>query len=204
MRARKFDLDTSKVNPFNYTKTRYLTRLFNSLSLLFPKGERFFMESIRHYEKIMTPELLAEAKLFYKEEANHSIQHKKLNDMLKQIGYNTDKLEAAALQRLNSLGNNPETRLMITCALEYFTQYGADLLKIIDPLIFKENEGSALWRWHAEEEAGEGHRTIAHSVLKHVNPDYSRAKFAFICVYSTLLLLAATKDNYVELSKKVA
>lgn len=201
MRAYNFQLDTSRVGLYDYTKNYYLTRLFNSLSILFPKGEFHFMSAIRHYEKELTPALLAEAKIFYKEEARHSMEHKKLNDMLKADGFDIDGLELSIKRKLKTLGTSPENNLMITVALEIFTAYGADLLLAIDPLIFKDNEGCALWRYHAREEAGEGHRSIAMNVLKHVNPHYSRIKLAFIFILSMVMLIAQTAECFTELSK---
>lgn len=200
-RAYNFQLDVSNLDVVDYTKNYYLTRLFNSLSVMFPKGERHFMEAIRFYEKQLTPELLAEAKLFYKEEAAHSIQHKRLNDALKASGYDVDGLELSIKRKLSVLGNDPENKLMITVALEIFTAYGADLLLAIDPIIFKDNEGCALWRYHAKEEAGEGHRSIAMKVLKHVNPHYSKIKLVLIFILSMVLLLAQVVEGYSELSK---
>lgn len=201
MRAANFQLQTENLNYLDYTRNYYLTRLFNSLSILFPKGERHFMEAIRHYEKQLTPALLTEAKLFYKEESAHSIQHRLLNDLLKEAGYDIDGLELSIKRKLSVLGNNPENALMITVALEIFTAYGADLLIAIDPLIFKDNEGCALWRYHAKEEANEGHRSIAMKVLKHVNPHYSRIKLVFIFILSMILLISQTVECYSELSK---
>lgn len=200
-RAYDFKLDVESTDPFNYTLHPYLTRFFNSISLLFPKGEVHFMNSIRAYESQLTESLIEEAKLFYKEEGRHSREHRKLNDLLKQHGFDTEKLEKQAAEKLKILGDTPEENLMITVALEILTANGADLLKVFQKIIFDDSSVSDMWRWHMNEEAGHGHRTIAHEVLNHVNPKYSRIKLAFVFVLSTVLIIAQTMQNYKELSK---
>lgn len=199
LRAYKFELDARSVDLYSYARGVYLTRLFNSLSLLFPVGERFFCQAIRHYEGAV-PELREEIKLFYKEEANHSMQHKRLNDKLKAVGFDVDALEENTRRRLKLLGSDPETNLIVTVCLEVFTQYGADLLIALDKVLLKDNHASDLWRWHAGEEAGHGHRTIAHKVLARVHP-ISRTKLALYFIACMAILAVQVGENYVELSK---
>lgn len=198
-RAYKFELNTKDTDVFQYARGIHLTRLFNSLSLLFPVGEKFFCQAIRHYEPLV-PELREEIKLFYREEAQHSMQHKKLNDLLKASGYDVDGLEKATRLKLKMLGDNPEINLIITVCLEIFTQYGADLLLMIDKIVLRENSASEMWRWHGREEAGHGHRTIAHDVLKRVHP-ISNIKLAFYFILCMIILAVQIGENYVELSK---
>jgi len=198
MRAYNFQLDTSSVGLYDYTKNYYLTRLFNSLSILFPVGERFFCESIRHYRKDV-PELEDEIKLFIQEEAYHSMQHKRLNDMLKADGYDIDSLEKSIKRKLKLLGNKPETNLIITVCLEIFTQYGAELLIALDRALFKDNHTCDMWRWHAREESGHGHRTIAHKVMSKVAP-ISNIKLAFYFIICMVILAVQVGENYIALS----
>lgn len=203
MRALDFKLDHSRLNdyvtPFNYCRISYVSRLFNSLSLLFPEGEKFFCESIRNYRELV-PELEDEIKVFIKEEAVHSREHRKLNALLKEAGYDTDKMEAAAKQKLYLLGDTPETKLIITTCLEIFTQYGADLLLAFDKVIFKKHPVTDLWKWHAQEEAGHGHRTIAKKVLDKVYP-ISNVKLAAYFIMCMILLIIQTSENYAILSE---
>lgn len=198
MRAYNFQLDTYRVGLYDYTKNYYLTRLFNSLSILFPVGEKFFCESIRHYRKDV-PELESEIKLFIQEEAFHSQQHKRLNDMLKADGYDIDSLEKSIKRKLKLLGNKPETNLIITVCLEIFTQYGAELLIALDKVVFKDNHACDMWRWHSREEAGEGHRTIAHKIMSKVAP-ISNLKLALYFILCMIILAVQVGENYVCLS----
>lgn len=50
-----------------------VTTFFDNLSVLFPQGERFFLNSVRvHEAQISDPTLLEDVKGFYQQEALHS------------------------------------------------------------------------------------------------------------------------------------
>lgn len=198
-RAYNFQLDVSNLDVMDYTRNYYLTRLFNSLSILFPIGEKFFCSSIRHYRDLV-PELESEIKLFIQEEAYHSMQHSKLNNELRLAGYDIDGLEKSIKRKLKLLGDKPETNLIITTCLEIFTQYGAELLMAIEGIIFKDNSACDMWKWHSREEAGHGHRTIAHKVLNKVAP-ISNIKLALYFIVCMAILVIQVGENYIELSK---
>ena len=54
----------------------FITHFFNALSLLFPQGELFFMDSVRHYrQRIDDPALKKEIQGFIGQEAMHSREH---------------------------------------------------------------------------------------------------------------------------------
>lgn len=198
-RAYNFQLDVTNLDVVDYTRNYYLTRLFNSLSILFPVGEKFFCSSIRHYRNEV-PELESEIKLFIQEEAYHSMQHSKLNNELRVAGYDIDGLEKSIKRKLKLLGDNPETNLIITTCLEIFTQYGAELLMAIEGIVFKDNSACDMWKWHAREEAGHGHRTIAHKVMNKVAP-ISNIKLALYFILCMIILTVQVGENYIELSK---
>lgn len=202
-RARNFQLDIPSVKPLTYARTKQLTRLFNSLSLLFPNGERFFCEAVRPYREQVSDDLKQEIKVFIQEEANHSNQHRKLNKILKDLGYDTDHMEEDAKKMLHILGKDDELRLMVTVSLEIFTAYGADFLLLFRKLLLRNTEASKLWIYHAIEESGHGHRSVASKVLKSVNPRYSKTKLAAVFVASMALLARQTTKNYLMLSKTV-
>jgi predicted metal-dependent hydrolase len=200
MRAYNFQLDKENTNVLSYAKNKYITRLFNSLSLLFPVGEKFFANSVRYYKSSIPEALQQETQIFIKEEAQHSREHMKLNALLKAEGFDTDKLEAVALKALHRYGKTPRRALIVTTCLEIFTAYGAELLLTIDKVVLKQNSASNMWRWHATEEAGEGHRSCAHKVLKEVTK-VSSIEIAFWFILVTVMLVRQTTINYIELSK---
>ena len=64
-----------------------LTEIMNALSTLFPEGEQFFVDSVRHYkDQITDPVLQAEIVGFVGQEAMHSKEHEAFNAMLGAMG----------------------------------------------------------------------------------------------------------------------
>ena len=64
-----------------------VSHFFNALSLLFPQGELFFMDSVRHYrQRIDDPALKQEIQGFIGQEAMHSREHLAYNDLLQAAG----------------------------------------------------------------------------------------------------------------------
>lgn len=183
----------------SYAMGKRVTRVFNALSLTFPVGERFFCESVRAFRDDCWW-LNDEIDLFIKEEAQHSMQHKKLNNLFREYGVDVDKLEASALKRLNKYAKTDEDKLLITTCLEMFTQYGADFLLAFNKVIFDDSSVSELWRWHAREEAGAGHRSLAHKMLNEVRYT-SNFKLRIFFVATTILLAMQCIENYNELKR---
>ena len=61
----------------------HVTHFFNALSLLFPAGERFFMDSVRNYrDRIDDPVLKKQVLGFIGQEAMHTREHIEYNDLL--------------------------------------------------------------------------------------------------------------------------
>lgn len=145
-----------------------VTSLFNTLSLQFPDGERFFIQSVRHYEdRITDPELKKQVKGFIGQEAMHGREHQVYNDALEATGYPAYKIQAKVLELLK-MGHkflSARSQLAVTIALEHFTAILADALLSDDRIL----EGApprmaALWRWHAIEETE--HKAVAYDVYQ--------------------------------------
>lgn len=72
----------------------FITHFFNALSLLFPQGELFFMDSVRHYrQRIDDPALKQEIQGFIGQEAMHSREHLAYNDLLQAAGLPAHRLD---------------------------------------------------------------------------------------------------------------
>ncbi|CAN5131080.1 hypothetical protein BH24PSE1_BH24PSE1_09830 [soil metagenome] len=65
----------------------YATSLYNALSATFPKGEAFFVESVRAYRDGADPKLAGEIKAFTTQEAIHSREHAAFNKRAADSGY---------------------------------------------------------------------------------------------------------------------
>lgn len=185
---------------FNYGSTKEVTRLLNSLSLLFPVGERFFMDSIRAWEPLVTDEkLLEDIKIFYKQEGRHGREHTKLNKMLAKHGVDIAALNKDILAILQKHGYDKEHALMATTSLERLTGALGYGLTIFDRYILKDNPYSDLWRYHAVEEVEHVHvsEELAKRFLKFTTVEQGR--FLLIALFE---VLRQTYKHY-KLLKKI-
>src|SRR4051812_47000865 len=76
------------------------TAIYNALSTTFPKGEAFFVESVRAFRDSALPKLAEEIKGFTTQEAIHSREHDAFNKRASDAGYDLRKLEAQVEKRL--------------------------------------------------------------------------------------------------------
>jgi hypothetical protein len=99
--------------------------------------------------------LLELVREFTQQEAFHTREHVRYNEMLRDQGYPVADMEARVEKLLARVTRRayPRWRLAITCALEHFTALLArGLLDDHDALADAHPEMAALWRWHATEE----------------------------------------------------
>ena len=144
------------------------TLLLAALSASFPPGERFFIDSVRHYQdQITDPELKKAIKGFIGQEAHPSREHELMNGFLQERGVDLARLEREILGFMNLMRKylSPERQLAHTVAVEHFTALMAeeflpkyDALEQMDPRI------APIWAWHAIEESE--HKAVAFDVYK--------------------------------------
>jgi predicted metal-dependent hydrolase len=149
----------------------FLTAFFNGMSITFPVGEKFFIDSVRHYaDQITDPILQEQVKGFCGQEGFHRREHQRYNEILCTArGYNLEKLEGTLTRRLKWAQKNlsPLQNLAITVAIEHFTAVLAELLlRSGSTLDRAEPSMRALWRWHAAEEME--HKAVAFDVYRAV------------------------------------
>ena len=63
------------------------TAFYNALSATFPKGEAFFVESVRVFREGTPPRLADEIKAFVTQEVMHSREHVQFNKRASEAGY---------------------------------------------------------------------------------------------------------------------
>jgi len=152
------------------------TALYNALSATFPKGEAFFVESVRAYRDGAAPKLAAEIKAFTTQEVMHSREHVAFNKRAVDAGYDLSRLDKAVDDRLAIVrARHPIVNLAATMALEHFTAMLAHEL-LADPrhLAGADPETAALWRWHAIEEIE--HKGVAYDTWLHATKGLGRFK----------------------------
>lgn len=136
----------------------FLTAWFNALSMSFPVGEQFFLDSVRRGFKALPPEQRArwdaEVKGFVGQEATHRRIHALFNARLERQGL-VNGWEGRITARLAPLEQaDPRHALAITAANEHFTALFADwLLARPQVLAGAEPRLQTLWLWHSAEES---------------------------------------------------
>ena len=146
----------------------FLTAVFNGMSITFPAGEKFFIDSVRHYRQDITDPVLQEhVRGFCGQEGFHRREHQIYNETLCAArGYDLQKLEGKLTRRLAWAQKNlsPIQNLAITVAIEHFTAVLSELLLSSDSVMNKAHSSMReLWRWHAAEEME--HKSVAFDVF---------------------------------------
>lgn len=136
----------------------FRTALFNALSMSFPVGEQFFIDSVRNGFKALPSDrqerFRTEVQGFIGQEATHRRLHALYNEHLEKQGLVND-WAGRAQQRLKLLeGMDPRHLVAITAANEHFTAILADWL-LANPDLFGDQDPrlATLWLWHSAEES---------------------------------------------------
>ena len=186
-----FKLD--QVPRFWFGGDPYLTRMFDALSLTFPDGERYFIESVRLFrDQIADPGLQQRVADFIRQEAQHGMAHDKMNQVMKAQGMPVDQFIARLnrIFRFELQHRSAQYNIAMTAAAEHLTALMAetffgsrDTLRSAHPYV------RALFAWHAIEEME--HRDVAFDVMKQAGnvPELTRRSALAI---TTALMLGFT------------
>ena len=161
----------------------FRTAYFNAMSLLFPLGEKFFIDSVRHYRnEIDDPRLVDEITSFQGQEAIHRQQHQKYNELIcEQRGYDLVRFEKPLRDRMAWAQRelSPRRCLAGTVASEHLTAIMAnDMLTHKDALADANPQVAALWLWHGVEETE--HKAVAFDVYIAIGGTVSERRQALI------------------------
>jgi uncharacterized protein len=136
----------------------FRSAFFNALSMSFPVGEQFFIDSVRNGFRALPAEKQAQFKEevqgFVGQEATHRRIHSLFNAHLEKQGFVNDWAPRAQ-KRLKLLdGVDPRHALAITAANEHFTAIFAEwMLEHHDLLDGAEPRLKTMWLWHSAEES---------------------------------------------------
>ena len=148
-----------------------VTRFFDALSVHFPDGERFFIQSVRNYQDCITDQKMKDdVKAFFRQEAQHGIVHDRYNAVMAAQGVKVDKI----ISRMRSLLGLTQKHLPIkyqlalTAAFEHITATlgegfmdgKAEMFRDADPVM------RAMFLWHGVEEVE--HKAVAYDVYEQV------------------------------------
>ena len=152
----------------------FTSAFMNALSMSFPVGEQFFIDSLRRAQKELSPEqqiqFADELKGFIGQEATHRRLHQLFNQHLENQGQ-VNHWAPRALKRIAKVEQmNVRHGVAATAATEHFTAVLAHWL-LSNPVFLAQAEPrlQTLWHWHASEESE--HRCTAFDIYKALQGD---------------------------------
>lgn len=150
----------------------FRSAFFNALSMSFPVGEQYFMDSVRAGLKALPeekrPMFATEVQGFVGQEATHRRVHALFNGHLEKLGFN-NVLERRAAKRIQDNADlDVRVHVAATAATEHLTAMFADwMFRHPEALQGAEPRLQTLWMWHAAEEAE--HCSTAFDVYRALN-----------------------------------
>lgn len=172
--VRRMDFEFRDIPRYWADNDPHFTHLLNALTATFPEGERFFVQSVRHFQdRITDPVLKQQVSAFIGQEAMHAKEHDHYNSYAREHGVDLGFIEDFARKRMAFIKGRfpPERQLAITCALEHFTAILAEMM-LTEPDVYEKLDPSMmkLWLWHAVEESE--HKAVAFDVYQELVGDY--------------------------------
>jgi predicted metal-dependent hydrolase len=150
----------------------FRSAFFNALSMSFPLGEQYFMDSVRAGFKTLAPDIQEKLKVevqgFVGQEATHRRIHALFNGHLTKMGFTNNLERRAELRLKENAHRDVRIHVAATAATEHLTAIFADwMLHHPQALEGSEDRLKTLWLWHAAEEAE--HRSTAFDIYRAMN-----------------------------------
>jgi predicted metal-dependent hydrolase len=147
----------------------FRSALFNALSMSFPVGEQFFIDSLRAGIKTLPEDAragrAAEVQAFIGQEATHRRIHELFNRQLVQQGFVNHWAVRGAARVREASKLEMRVQVAITAGIEHFTAIMADWV-LSHPHAFAGADArlQTMWLWHASEESE--HRSTAFDLYR--------------------------------------
>lgn len=185
VRDRRFDR-SAMVPRWWHSNDPVATAWYNSVSASLPRGEAFFIETLRDFRDDLPPRLAGEIKAFVNQEINHTREHVAFKRLVADHGYNVESIDQGIKAMLALAEGRPrEFNLAISLALEHFAAViSRQLLVKPEYLAGADPVAADVWRWHATEEIE--HKGLMYDVWLHATRDWGAWKR-----YKTRALIAA-------------
>ena len=162
----------------------FATHYLNALSLMFPHGEKFFIDAVRAYrERNDDPRLDDEIRAFIGQEGWHRSVHAGFNAWLSRLGLPAETLEARAGRKIEYVKQHfhPRGWLAATVCLEHFTAiFAKDLLAHPEQIARMHPQFQRIWTWHAMEELE--HKSVAFDLYEKTGGRYGTRVKAMLFV----------------------
>jgi len=188
-RRMSFAFEAQALPKYWYLNSPSLTHFFNALSAVFPDGEKYFIDSVRLFEGVVTqPRLASQVREFTRQEGHHTHHHRHFNRLIQCMGVSMDKCAVIAKGILegSKRRDRPLNQLAKTAAFEHFTALMGDwLLRQRQPCADMHPAAAALWAWHAVEETE--HKAVAFDVYVAAGGGYWTRVLAMLRVTSIFI-----------------
>ncbi len=154
----------------------FRSAFFSALSMSFPVGEQYFIDSVRNGLKTLPDseqqKYAAEVQGFVGQEATHRRVHSLFNGHLEALGYKNE-IERRSVRRLEfNAHRDVRIHVAATAATEHFTTIFADwMLRHPEALEGAEPRLQTLWMWHSAEESE--HCSTAFDIYQAISGDHA-------------------------------
>ncbi|MCB2074056.1 MAG: metal-dependent hydrolase [Novosphingobium sp.] len=152
------------------------TAWYNSVSASLPRGEAFFIDTLKNFRDDIPAKYADDVKSFVKQEINHTREHLAFNRLTEDHGYDVASIDKGITEMLALAEGRPrEVNLAVAIALEHFAATIGHRL-LTDPRYLEgaDPDVADLWRWHATEEIE--HKGLVFDIWLHVTRDWSDFK----------------------------
>lgn len=170
VKARRLAINYSPPTPRHFVEGDILqSQIMAILSGTFPRGEQFFVDSVRSFrDQIDDEELRRQVAGFIGQESMHGREHDRFNQVLCELGYPTRFVDSAtgfAMGLIERIAPK-SVQLALTAAAEHFTSVLAEQLLHDDSFGSQDipDQVKDLFRWHALEECE--HKAVAYDVYR--------------------------------------
>ncbi len=174
--VRKLLIDLSAPFPARWNGgDRFRSAFFNALSMSFPQGEQYFMDSVRAGLKSLPvaeqEKLAKEVQGFVGQEATHRRIHALFNEHLQSMGFN-NAMERRSIKRMQANAHRDvRVHVAATAATEHLTALFAEwMLRHPEALSGAESRLQTLWLWHSAEETE--HRSTAFNMYRAIGGNH--------------------------------
>lgn len=191
IRHMDFGFDNAQLKARFYDDNAFASAFFMAFSAVIPHGERFFIESVRHYRsRLHDPELDARVTGFIGQEAMHGKEHDAVNEAYDRMGYPVGRLDRITHMGLKVLARYlpKAAQLSTTVALEHYTAIISEYMlgsKELQAGFDKQMGDFVLWHMMEETE----HKAVAYDVYEKMIGSY--ALRAGTMIPTTVILIAA-------------
>jgi uncharacterized protein len=176
----------------------FKTHFLNSLTIIFPTGEKYFIRSVKNILSNVRSELLKnDAALFIKQESEHFKEHEKFFKILNKQEYKYKNLVNLLDHVVNEILEpylDKETNLSITAGLEHITALLSEISLEENFLEDAPQKLQDLFNWHAAEEIE--HRAVAFDILQEITASYSKRIQGIIIGYIIISIFSALCTSY--------